>query len=105
MAEVLRATNGLFALGLCWCNALATSSLPVPDSPVISTVMLERDSLPIERKTSCMAGACPISEGISWGDWESSASSCPVCRAALRTSSTASSTSKGFGRYSKAPPW
>ena len=29
--------------GLCSCNARATSSLPVPDSPVMSTATLERD--------------------------------------------------------------
>ena len=35
--------NGLAPRGLCSCNARATSSLPVPDSPVISTDTLERD--------------------------------------------------------------
>ncbi len=40
MAAVLMATNGPFARGLCLCSARATSSLPAPDSPVISTVTL-----------------------------------------------------------------
>jgi len=54
--SVRRATFG----GLCRCSARATSSLPVPDSPVISTVMLERDSRPMALNTSCMAGAEPM---------------------------------------------
>ena len=57
MAEVFNATNGLSERGLWSCSARATSSLPVPDSPVMSTVMLEPARRPIERKTSCMAGA------------------------------------------------
>ena len=57
MADVFSATNGASARGELSCNARATSSLPVPDSPVISTVMLERDSRPIALKTSCIAGA------------------------------------------------
>ena len=67
MADVFSAMNGFDALGLCSCNARATSSLPVPDSPVISTVILEPDSRPIDRKTSCIAGAWPISDGIACG--------------------------------------
>ena len=35
---MLIAMNGPPARGLCRCSARATSSLPVPDSPVISTV-------------------------------------------------------------------
>ena len=34
------ATNGLFFRGLLWWMARATSSLPVPDSPVMSTEAL-----------------------------------------------------------------
>ena len=40
MAAVLMATNGPLARGECLCNALATNSLPEPDSPVIKTVTL-----------------------------------------------------------------
>ena len=40
MAAVLMATNGPLARCECLCSARATSSLPVPDSPVISTVAL-----------------------------------------------------------------
>ena len=56
--------KALAARGLCRCSARATSSLPVPDSPVISTVMLERESRPMARNTSCMAGAWPSISGI-----------------------------------------
>src|SRR5882762_5584637 len=38
IAAVFIAMNGLSARGLWRCNARATSSLPVPDSPVIRTV-------------------------------------------------------------------
>ncbi len=56
-AAVLSATKALFDRGLCRCSARATNSLPVPDSPVISTVMLERDSRPTARNTCCIAAA------------------------------------------------
>ena len=38
MAPQFTATNGPSARGEFWWSALATSSLPVPDSPTISTV-------------------------------------------------------------------
>ena len=105
MAAVLRAINGLFALGLCLCRARATSSLPVPDSPVISTVRLDRDNLPMARKTSCMAWAEPM---ISVSLTSSTVSSTPFLLRpsliALLTRPMTSSTSNGFDRYSKAPP-
>ncbi len=104
MADVFSATNGWCARGLWSCSARATSSLPVPDSPVISTVMLEPASRPIERNTSCIAGAWPIIDGIAAVLPAASAPAPPFSRAALRTSSTASSMSNGFGRYSNAPP-
>ena len=65
IAAVLIATNGPAARGLCRCSARATSSLPVPDSPVISTVAFDCDSRPIARKTSCIAGAWPSISGVS----------------------------------------
>ena len=67
MAEVFSAMNGLAARGECSCSARATSSLPVPDSPVISTVTLERDSRPMARNTCCIAAARPSSSGIGGG--------------------------------------
>ena len=39
----------------------------MPDSPVISTVMLERASLPMARNTCCMAGRGPSSSGMRGG--------------------------------------
>src|SRR5438132_4821987 len=55
LAAVLIATNGRDARALCRCKARATSSFPVPDSPVISTVALDCESRPMARNTSCMA--------------------------------------------------
>ena len=63
IAAVLIATNGPLARGLCLCSALATSSLPEPDSPVMRTVTMLWLSLPIARKTSCIAGAWPRISG------------------------------------------
>jgi len=57
IAAVLSAMKGFDARALCRCRARATSSLPVPDSPVMSTVALDWDSRPIARNTSCIAGA------------------------------------------------
>ena len=57
IAAVLMAMNGLSARELWRCTARATNSLPVPDSPVIITVAFDWLSRPIERKTSCIAGA------------------------------------------------
>src|SRR5881392_2065085 len=50
---------------LCRWSARATSSLPVPDSPVMSTVACDCASRPIARNTSCIAGACPRISGAS----------------------------------------
>ena len=57
---MLSAMNLALLRGLCLCRACATSSLPVPDSPLIRTVMFELDNRPIARNTSCIAGASPI---------------------------------------------
>ena len=59
------ATKGFAWRGLCSCSARATSSLPVPDSPVMSTATLERDRRPMARNTCCIAGALPNNSGIS----------------------------------------
>ena len=104
IAAVLIAMNAFGARGLWRCSARATNSLPVPDSPLISTVAWECASRPIARKTSCIAGAWPRISGASSSvgiasTWRRLSSS------ARRTSSTAWSTSNGLGRYSKAPPW
>src|SRR5471032_1356690 len=104
MAAVLSAMNGCAARGLCLCSARATSSLPVPDSPVISTVTFDCDSRPMARNTSCMAGAWPRISGVSDGP-DSTLVSRKLSSRARRISSTALSMSKGLARYSKAPPW
>ena len=54
------ATNGPFDRGPSWWIALATSSLPVPLSPWISTVAREPATWRMVSKTSCMAGERPI---------------------------------------------
>ena len=103
IAAVLMAMNGLAARGLCRCSANATSSLPVPDSPVIKTVACDWERRPMARNTSCIVGAEPSISGTlpamsSLGDLRTDSSS------ARRINSTAWSTSKGLGRYSNAPP-
>ena len=50
MAAMFRAMNGDLARGLWRCSACATSPLPVPDSPLISTLIDERDSRPDDAK-------------------------------------------------------
>ena len=75
----------------------------MPDSPVISTATLERDRRPMARNTCCIAGALPNNSGISGVCAGVSSLRRAVCPA-RRTSSTAWSMSKGFGRYSNAPP-
>ena len=57
IAAVLSAMKGCTARGLCLCNARATNSLPVPDSPVMSTVTFDCERRPIALNTSCMAAA------------------------------------------------
>ena len=104
IAAVLMATNGPLARGLCLCSAWATSSLPEPLSPVISTVTMLWLRRPMARNTSCIAGAWPSISGICACD-TSATSSRRLSSSARRISSTALVTSKGLGRYSKAPPW
>ena len=97
------AINGLSPRGLWRCKALATSSLPLPDSPFISTVACERLRRPIALKTSCMAGAWPMISGVSSITTFSVA--CLVLSSTARLiTSMAWSTSNGLAKYSKAPP-
>lgn len=56
------------------------------------------------RNTSCMAGAWPSISGMAPGP-ASTTSSRRLSSTARRINSTALGTSKGLGRYSKAPPW
>ena len=57
IAATFKATNDPLARGEWRCSALATSSLPAPEGPLINTDTLEADNLPMARKTSCIAGA------------------------------------------------
>ena len=133
MAAMFSATKGLAARGLWRWSARAMSSLPVPDSPLMSTVMRERDSRPIALNTACIAGASPISSAASSPAGDVGAARTAPPRLALapsprradgpspcpdgapsrdsrrvaqarRTCSMTSSTSKGLGTYSNAPP-
>ena len=108
IAAVLIATNAPLLpwspRGLWRCSARATSSLPEPDSPVISTVTLLCESRPIARNTSCIAGAWPRISGAGVLR-SSSTSSRRLSSSARRISSTALVRSNGLGRYSNAPPW
>ena len=59
-AAQFRATNGLFFRGLFWWIAWATSSLPVPVSPWISTLALV-GAIRLSRSiTSCICGLSPM---------------------------------------------
>jgi hypothetical protein len=88
IAAVLMAMKGASRRGLCRCSARATSSLPEPDSPLMSTVAWDWDRRPMARKTSCIAGAWPRISGT-----ELSSSTAPpwwaLSSMARRTSSTA----------------
>ena len=52
-------TNGSSLRRLCACKALATSSLPVPDSPVMSTVASVGATVRIMESMLVMAGERP----------------------------------------------
>jgi len=104
MAAVLMATNGPPARGLWRCSARATSSLPVPLSPVTSTVTLLGLSRPMARNSPCIAGERPSSSAGAPSPG-SAGSARRLSSSARRISSTAFVTSKGLDRYSKAPPW
>ena len=51
------------------CSARATSSLPVPDSPVISTLLRVGPTLRIKVLTACIGGLCPTSASRSPCAW------------------------------------
>ena len=105
IAAMLRAIKGLLARGEWRCRALATSSLPVPDSPLINTVILLCASRPMARNTSCMAGASPMISVVGEASSSSSVVFCCSRRWVIARSVMAitSSISKGLGKYSKAP--
>ena len=71
MAAQFTEINGLVALGLSRCRALAASSLPVPDSPCIRTVVSVGATLRIRVNTFCMGSHRPYmmaagSDSVAW---------------------------------------
>ena len=106
IAAMLRAIKLLSLRGLCLCRALATSSLPVPDCPLIKTLILDEDNRPIARKTSCIAGASPMISGAGvclLADFLARFVCSKLCSIARLINPSASSISKGLGKYSNAP--
>ncbi len=95
---MLRATNGCRARVLCRCRAWATRSLPVPDSPVISTVIGVRASRPMARNRACIAGAWPTSISSANPGAACAPSAASALSQARRTSATAASRSNGLAR-------
>ena len=59
MAPQLTGMNGAVARPLRWWTARATSSLPTPLSPVMSTVVRAAATFSITENTDCMAGLRP----------------------------------------------
>ena len=57
-------TSGRARRGLCAWIARATSSLPVPLSPVMSTVLLRPATRPMTLKISTSAGLSPIRKSV-----------------------------------------
>ena len=98
MAAILSATNGPFLRKPRSWSARATTSLPVPLSPVIITDRSVETSLAMDRKISCMAGDWPI----NWSCWSSPNSiSDGAVDAEFKaevTVSTNVSNGKGFGK-------
>ena len=60
MAPQLTGTKGLSALGLAACRARTSNSLPVPDSPVTSTVLSVGATLPRILNTPARLALCPM---------------------------------------------
>ena len=105
MAAQLILTNGSSARGLCKCTLRATSSLPVPLSPLISTVAEVGATRSIIRFTAQSAGLRPISRrsGSSSGWMLASLSSSFRVFTALATTWQTSSGSNGLVMKSNAP--
>lgn len=64
-ADIREARTGVPVIDQAVRTLYATSSLPEPDSPVMSTVTWLCASRPMPRNTSCMAGAWPNISGAS----------------------------------------
>ena len=68
-APQLIGTKGISARRLWSCSARATSSLPVPVSPRISTVESVGATLAIRRRTVAMPGESPTRSGAPSSRW------------------------------------
>ena len=66
MALQFTAMNGCPARGLTSWMERATSSLPVPDSPLTSTGAMLRATLSTSARTCCMAGDWPAMRFMAW---------------------------------------
>ena len=101
------ATKGFCLRSPRSCTALATSSLPVPLSPVIKTVRSLLTTRATALKISCIERERPTSGPPSSncaGIWFLGASEEPeITSSARATTSTKFRNSKGFGRYSNTP--
>ena len=112
IAAVLSATKGLRARGDSRCSARATSSLPVPVSPVTSTPSGACAKRPMARNSACIAGVSPTSPSVAAICAAGTASAAPVATprrartgaSACSASATAASRSNGLERNSCAPP-
>ena len=106
MAPQFTAMNGASLRGDSRCSARATSSLPVPDSPPTSTVVLNSAILRMVRPSSVMralrATMSPRPVSIccppSWLRRFLFSRNSRSRSSALRSSSTSSSDSNGFDR-------
>ena len=95
-AAQLNATNGPVLRGPRWCTARATSSLPVPLSPVISTVASVSARRASIAYTSCITGLSPIMS--TGGRWRATVSrSCLFSSLSCLCSSARSSVSSSSG--------
>ena len=82
MAAQLMATNGLRLRGESRCSASATSSLPEPVGPSISTGVERGATRRMRRLTSSMQGALPTNSGRR--SFDADCTALPLSNAELR---------------------
>ena len=105
MAAQFTLTNGPAANGLELWMWAASSSLPVPDSPISSTRASERAAMVACSTARSQAGLEPIILGVPPTSSRSRSFSCRRldCSRAFFTASSTRSRPSGFSRKSKAP--
>jgi hypothetical protein len=102
IAAQLILMKGPFLRLECSCSALATSSLPVPDSPVMSTVEGVSATLAMMPKMICISGLSPTRpkpprvQPSSCGSGRASRRDRWACLTALWTMTRICSCSNGF---------